>query len=121
LLITEDLKLIKINFDLDQEIIIEDLFNSLENNFQEIFKKIKNKTIKYFDIDSNGKFITFSINTKLFCVNLFGNIVNVLNFIKPISTGIFLEDTKIVIGDNSGKIHFISNFMEEKVKKFNFI
>jgi hypothetical protein len=87
----------------------------LENNFQEIFLKIKNKNIKFFDIDSQGKFITFSISNKLFCVNLFGNIVNVLNFTKPISTGIFLEDTKIVIGDISGKIHFISNFMEEKV------
>lgn len=118
LLINEDLKMLKINFELDDEVIIEDLYDNLENNFKENFSKMKNKVIKFFDIDTQGKFITFSMNNKLFCVNLFGNNVNVINFMKPISTGIFLEDTKIVVGDNAGKIHFITNYMEENVKKF---
>ena len=70
------------------------------------------------DTDKIGKTLIFSINKNVYVMNLFNSQISIIEFQKPISAGLFLEDTKFVVGDISGKIHFVSNFFDKKVLDF---
>jgi len=117
IIMTENFELIKIDYDLSEESsFVKNVYNSLEENFRKKFEfNTKNKKIRFMDTDTIGKTLIFSINKNVYLMNLFNSQISIIEFQKPISAGLFLEDTKFVVGDISGKIHFVSNFFDEKV------
>jgi len=117
LIITEKFDLIKIDFDLSEEnSFVKNVYQSLEEEFRKKFEfNTNNKKVRFMDTDTIGKALIFSINKNVYIMNLFNSQISIIEFQKPISAGLFLENTKFVVGDISGKIHFISNFFDEKV------
>ncbi len=121
--ITEDFDLIKIDFELSEDSSFnKNLYNSLEEEFRKKFEfNTNNKKVRFMDTDTIGKTLIFSINKNVYVMNLFNSNISIIEFQKPLSAGLFLDDTKFVVGDISGKIHFVSNFFNEKVNKIFFI
>lgn len=119
IIITENFDLIKIDYDLSEEgSFVKNVYGSLEEEFKKKFElNTNNKKVRFMDTDTIGKTLIFSINKNVYVMNLFNSQISIIEFQKPISAGLFLENTKFVVGDISGKIHFISNFFEEKVNK----
>lgn len=117
LFITENFELIKIDYDLsDENSFAKNVYDSLEAEFRKKFEfNTNNKKVRFIDTDTIGKTLIFSINKNVYVMNLFNSQISIIEFQKPISAGLFLEDTKFVVGDISGKIHFVSNFFEERV------
>ena len=115
--VSENFDLTKIDFDLNEETLITiNLSNLLDTNFRNHYEKNENnKKIRFLDIDLPGKNLIFSINKNAFVINLMNNLISNIEFQKPVSTGLFLDESKFVLGDISGKTHFVSNFHEEKV------
>lgn len=70
--------------------------------------------IPFFEINSEGKILLLSYKTKLILHNLLTSDSKTIEFQKPLSSGIFLNEDRAVVGDFSGKIHFISNLREKK-------
>ena len=60
----------------------------------------------------------FPFENKLILHNLINSQSFTIEFIKPLSCGIFLADDTAVVGDVFGKLHFISN-LESKDNKFS--
>jgi hypothetical protein len=70
--------------------------------------------IPFFKINSEGKILLLSYKTKLILHNLITSDSKTIEFQKPLSSGIFLNEDRAVVGDFSGKLHFISNLREKK-------
>jgi len=117
LFMTESFDLIKIDYDLNEEgSFSKNLYDTLEEEFRKKFEfNTNNKKVRFMDTDKIGKTLIFSINKNVYVMNLFNSQISIIEFQKPISAGLFLEDTKFVVGDIAGKIHFVSNFFDEKV------
>lgn len=80
-----------------------------------IFEDNMNKNQNpFFQINKDGKFCMFAFRNKLIFHNLTTNDSKTIEFQKILSNGIFLQEDSIVIGDSSGKIHFLSNLKEKK-------
>jgi hypothetical protein len=120
IIMTENFELIKIDYDLnDESSFVKNVYNSLEEEFRKKFEfNTNNKKVRFIETDTIGKTLIFSINKNVYVMNLFNSQISIIEFQKPISAGLFLEDTKFVVGDISGKIHFVSNFFEAKVFLF---
>ncbi len=117
IIMTENFDLIKIDYDLnDESSFVKNVYDTLEPEFRTKFEfNTNNRKIRFIETDTIGKTLIFSINKNVYVMNLFNSQISILEFQKPISAGLFLVDTKFVVGDISGKIHFVSNFFERKV------
>lgn len=117
LFLSDNLELIQVDFELSEDYLnIKKLDELMEENFKKRLEKYtSNNKIRFMDVDENGKTLIFSINKNACVVNLLNSKISIIDFQKPISAGLFLDDSKFVLGDIAGKIHFISKFHETKV------
>lgn len=82
-----------------------------EVNIKETEGEVLNKTAF---LEIKDKILMFSSKNKLILHNLLTSNSKVLEFKRNLTSGIFLEEDKLVVGDSSGKLHFISNLNEKK-------
>jgi hypothetical protein len=78
----------------------------------------KNKQyVQFLDINEEKKVIIFSLgNNNLEIMNLLNQQIKTIEFQKPLTEGIFLSNDSVVIGDITGKMHFLQNILKNKVK-----
>jgi WD40 repeat protein len=84
---------------------------------KEVSADAKLGTFTYSSIletDADGRFLITNLKSKLYFVNLLNLDIVCTDFVKPVSTGIFLNDGTYVVGDNAGKLHFITTSEDKK-------
>jgi hypothetical protein len=94
------------------------IYLNKENFLVEKEEEIKDDNYNFanfLEINFDNKIILFSKNHKLYFYNLINKNFKIIEFTKVITVGLYLDDSQVVIGDVSGKIHFITNFNEQKV------
>jgi hypothetical protein len=68
------------------------------------------------DIDFEGKSLICNIKNRLIFINLLNLEIQTFDYVKAITCGVFLSDNSYVVGDISGKLHFVSMSEDKKVK-----
>lgn len=87
----------------------------IEREKSYLSSKSSNNLNNYFmEISSEDKMLITNFSSKLIIFNLTNFQFKTIDFKKPLSSGIFLDD-RIVVGDISGKIHVISNIYEKYI------
>jgi hypothetical protein len=71
--------------------------------------------LSILEIDSEGKSLITNLKNRVLFINLLNLDIQIVDFVKNISSGIFLDSSTYVVGDTVGKLHFLTLSEDRKV------